>query len=102
MQVHLAYPDRLSDYVLLIEQREDPMSKLLAGCTSFAFAAVIGLSVLAGSAAPADAAKGSWCRKASQCHGPLPLVCLKCTNGREGCAHWACVRHRCAIHFCSR
>lgn len=78
------------------------MSKLFAGCTSIAFAAVIGLSVLAGSAAPAEAAKGQWCRKASQCHGALPQLCIKCPSGHNGCAHWACVHHRCVVHYCAR
>ena len=78
------------------------MSKLFAGGSSLAFAAMIALSTLAGSAAPAQAAKGAWCHTARQCHGPLPDLCIHCPNGHNGCAHWACVHHRCVIHYCSR
>lgn len=71
------------------------MSKLLAGGSSLAFAALIALSAVA----PAQAA---WCHRASQCHGALPELCIKCKDGRDGCAHWACVRHRCVVHYCAR
>jgi hypothetical protein len=77
------------------------VSKLFAGVSSLAFAALIALSTLAGSAAPAHAAKGKSCSTASQCHGILPQLCIKCKNGGEGCAHWACVHHKCVVRYCS-
>jgi len=41
------------------------------------------------------------CHAASECHGFLPQLCKRCPNGRDGCAHWACVRHKCVIAYCS-
>lgn len=78
------------------------MPKLFAGGGSLAFAVMIALSTLAGAVDPAQAARGDWCRRASQCHGILPQLCIKCKNGHDGCAHWACVHHRCVVHYCSR
>jgi hypothetical protein len=75
------------------------MSKRLAGCMSVAFVAVV---ALAGAVAPAQAAKGQRCLFARQCHGILPQLCIKCPDGRDGCAHWACVHHRCVVRYCSR
>lgn len=63
-------------------------------------AAAIALSALVGAAAPAQAA--ARCVRASQCHGPLPQICVKCRNGRTECAHWACVAHRCVVQTCGR
>jgi hypothetical protein len=41
------------------------------------------------------------CTSAAQCHGPLPQICMKCSDGRFGCARWACVRYRCVAYMCS-
>jgi hypothetical protein len=73
------------------------MAKLFAVGISLAFAVVIALSALA--VAPAQAARGDWCRRASQCHGPLPDICRRC-DGHSRCAHWACIHHRCVIRIC--
>jgi len=40
------------------------------------------------------------CNCASECHGPLPDLCLVCPNGGDGCAHWTCVNHQCTIAYC--
>lgn len=48
--------------------------------------------------APAQAAER--CTRASQCHGPLPQICERCSDGHFACAHWACVDHRCEIEIC--
>jgi hypothetical protein len=65
------------------------------------FSAVVALNALAGFGAPAQAA-GDRCRTADECHGPLPALCKRCSDGRDGCAHWACVHHRCVIAYCER
>lgn len=63
-------------------------------------AAMIALSALVSvGGAPAQAAQR--CITAKQCHGLLPQLCIKCKNGREGCAHWACVSHKCVVRYCS-
>jgi hypothetical protein len=67
---------------------------------SLLFAALLALSALAGAGAPAQAA-GS-CMRASQCRGPLPQICERCSNGRTACAHWACLAHRCTLQICGR
>jgi hypothetical protein len=64
------------------------------------FAAIVALSALAGAGAPAQAA--GHCVRASQCHGPLPQICERCSNGHSVCAHWACVEHRCVVQLCGR
>ena len=46
---------------------------------SVLFAVIIVLSALVG--APAQAANSDRCRTASQCHGPLPQICMRCSNG---------------------
>lgn len=68
--------------------------------TSLVFAAILALSALAGAAAPAQAA--GHCIRASQCHGPLPQICERCSGGHAVCAHWACVDHRCVMQICGR
>jgi hypothetical protein len=64
------------------------------------FAAVIAMSALVGIGASAEAANR--CVRASQCHGPLPQICERCSNGHTVCAHWACVDHRCVMQICGR
>ncbi len=64
------------------------------------FAAVAALSTLVGAGAPAQAAEGQRCFRASQCQGPLPFFCIQCSNGQFACPHWACVRHRCVVQTC--
>ena len=76
------------------------MWKLIAAHIPLAFPAIVALSALAGTFAPANAQEVH-CIRASQCHGPLPHICRKCKDGGDRCAHWACVRHRCTISICS-
>lgn len=76
------------------------MNKVRTG-TATLFAAIIALTALVGgAAAPAQAAEH--CRVAEECHGLLPQLCKRCGDGRDGCAHWACVRHTCVIAYCNR
>jgi hypothetical protein len=75
------------------------MSKRFAVRIPLAFAAIVALSALACAGAPAQAAEGARCLRASQCHGALPHICRRC-DGHTACAHWACVRHRCEIRTC--
>lgn len=66
--------------------------------TSLVLAAIVALSALTGAGARAQAADR--CHRADECHGPLPQLCKRCPDGRDGCAHWACVHHRCVIRYC--
>jgi len=65
-------------------------------------AAAVALSTLAGASAPAQAAMAAKCEQAWDCHGPLPQLCVRCKDGHSECAHWACVRHKCAIEYCAK
>jgi hypothetical protein len=68
--------------------------------TSLLFATAIALSTLMSVAAPAQAAD-QWCRRASQCKGPLPMICMYCQSLQKSvCAHWACVHHTCEVQIC--
>src|SRR5262249_24986330 len=40
------------------------------------------------------------CVMAADCTGPLPDLCMVCTGGSTGCAHWACVASQCQIAYC--
>ena len=40
------------------------------------------------------------CLAASDCTGPLPQLCEVCSDGGDGCAHFACVDGDCEIAFC--
>lgn len=64
------------------------------------FAAIIVLSAIAGAAA--QAAEVQRCRWADECRGPLPQLCERCKDGKEACAHWACVHHKCTMEICPR
>jgi hypothetical protein len=64
------------------------------------FGAIIALSALVGAGASAQAA--GYCSRASQCRGPLPQICERCSNGHTACAHWTCVAHRCTVQICGR
>jgi hypothetical protein len=44
---------------------------------------------------------GGGCQQASDCHGPLPQLCVVCSNGSDGCAHWECQGGTCAIAYCA-
>ena len=67
--------------------------------SSILFAAIIASSALVSVSAWAqDAAK---CTKAAECTGPLPQICMVCRGGHQECAHWACVKHSCAVEICS-
>ena len=77
------------------------MIKVL-GRTSLLLAAVVALSALAGASAPAQAAGAAKCNVAWDCHGPLPFICMRCSTGQYECAHWACVRHTCAVQTCPK
>lgn len=66
--------------------------------TSMLLAAIISVSALTSGSAPA----AERCNTAKQCHGLLPQICMRCSNGHEACAHWACVRHRCVVETCPR
>jgi len=72
------------------------MIKALTRSSFVLFAAIIALSALVG--APVQAADR--CMRASQCRGPLPQICMRCSGGHSACAHWACVHHTCEIQIC--
>jgi hypothetical protein len=38
--------------------------------------------------------------KASQCRGPLPQLCMVCSDGVSRCAHWTCYGGMCAAETC--
>jgi hypothetical protein len=65
-------------------------------------AAIVAVSALASAGTPAQAAKADRCTAAWDCHGPLPQICLKCSDGHFECAHWACVHHRCVMQTCPK
>jgi hypothetical protein len=68
--------------------------------TSLVLGAIVALSTLVSVAAPAQAAD-QWCRRASQCKGPLPMICMYCQDlNHSVCAHWACVSHTCKVETC--
>jgi hypothetical protein len=73
------------------------MIKALTG-TLLLLAALIAVSTLPGAGVPAQAADR--CHRADECHGALPQLCKKCRDGKDGCAHWACERHRCVVRYC--
>jgi hypothetical protein len=73
------------------------MIKALTRSSMLSFAAIIALSALVG--APAQALER--CARASQCHGALPQICMRCSGGQFSCAHWACVRHTCEVQICN-
>jgi hypothetical protein len=55
------------------------------------------------SAPPTDASSSDLsakCDEADQCHGALPDLCKVCEGGGDGCAHWACVDHKCVTEYC--
>lgn len=66
--------------------------------TATLLAAIVAVSALAGVSAQA----AERCRTAEQCKGPLPQICVRCSDGKDVCAHWACVRHRCVVETCPR
>ena len=65
------------------------------------FAAIVLFSALVGAGA-AQAADVQRCMKADECHGLLPQICEKCKDGKDACAHWACVHHKCTVEICPR
>ncbi len=68
--------------------------------TSLLFVAAIALGALVGGAAPTQAA-GDRCIRASQCKGPLPMICMYCQSlGHAVCAHHVCVHHTCQVQIC--
>jgi hypothetical protein len=66
--------------------------------TATLLAAIVAVSALAGASAQA----AERCRTAEECKGPLPQICMRCKDGKDACAHWACVRHRCVVETCPR
>jgi len=66
--------------------------------SSILFAAIVASSALVSVGAWADDAQK--CTKAAECTGALPRICMVCRHGGDGCAHWACVKHSCAIEMC--
>jgi hypothetical protein len=65
---------------------------------SLVFAAAVAVSALAGASAQAAAQR---CIRASQCTGPLPMICMYCAStGKYGCAHHVCVNHTCQVQIC--
>ena len=82
------------------DQGEDVMIKTLTRMLPL-FACVVALSALTGAASPAQAA-GARCNTASQCHGILPQICERCSNGHTVCAHHACVHHKCVVQICGQ
>ncbi len=66
------------------------------------FAAIVLLGALVGAGAAAQAADVQRCMTAEECHGPLPQICEKCKDGKDACAHWACVHHKCKVEICPR
>ena len=66
---------------------------------ALSFAAILAAGALIG--APAQAAEGQKCLRAAQCSGPMPFICVWCPKeNKVGCAHWACLHHKCAIQTC--
>lgn len=45
---------------------------------------------------------GEACKVLEDCKGPLPMVCLACTNKKSGCAHWACLKGKCEPEYCGK
>jgi len=70
--------------------------------TSGLFAAIVVLSALVGAGAVAQAADVQRCKWADECRGPLPQICEKCKDGKDACAHWACVHHKCKVEISPR
>ncbi len=66
------------------------------------FAAIVLLSALVGAGAAAQAADAQRCMRADECRGFLPQICERCGDGKEACAHWACVHHKCTMEICPR
>ena len=66
------------------------------------FAAIVLLSALVGAGAAAQAADVQRCMAADECRGPLPQICERCKDGKDACAHWACVHHKCTMEVCPR
>ena len=60
-------------------------------------AVAVGFVSLAG--ARVDASNGA-CTTASDCHALLPKICMRCDDGLERCAQWACEEGKCAIRMC--
>jgi hypothetical protein len=48
-----------------------------------------------------QAPAGDFCQEASDCQGGVPHYCPRCSNGSDGCAHWACVNSECTIATCN-
>jgi hypothetical protein len=44
---------------------------------------------------------GGACVSASDCKGPLPLICQICDGGSTGCPHWVCQGGQCVERTCS-
>ena len=61
-------------------------------------AVAVGFVSLAG--ARVDA-RNRACTTASDCHTTLlPKICMRCDDGLERCAQWACEEGKCAIRMC--
>lgn len=50
--------------------------------------------------APKDAAGGASCSTPSDCKGALPDLCMLCSDGGSGCAHFTCVDGECGLAYC--
>ncbi len=68
--------------------------------TVLLLSALVVLSPLGGAGSAAQAAER--CHVADECKGPLPQICVRCRDGKDVCAHWACVHHRCVVETCPR
>ncbi len=45
--------------------------------------------------------KSASCKTARACKGALPDLCKLCSDGSDGCAHWACDNNKCEIDYCA-
>jgi hypothetical protein len=81
-------------------QREGVMIKVLRIVLPL-LAGIVALSAMGG-VGTAQAAAAAKCNVAWDCHGPLPFICMRCSTGQYECAHWACVRHTCAVQTCPK
>lgn len=50
--------------------------------------------------APPPPPAGNECTKDSDCKGMLPMSCILCSDGSDGCAHHKCTDGTCGISYC--
>ena len=60
----------------------------------------IAISGLWPSAEAQAASASKTCTSAKQCKGPLPMICMVCSDGASRCAHWVCAQSACVVETC--